>query len=176
MVTPEKTGVSLSSALNARTVGLGSETIVLAHGFGTDQSIWDDVVPLLAQHFSLVLFDWPFSGAVKDRTLYEPSKYESFEPFADDLIALMAEMELKDVAFAGHSMSAMIGCIASVKKPTVFKSLILICASPRYLLLLLLLSLSLAQRQFQIVQLLKFYAKSSDGVSVCMGLQSIYVV
>lgn len=134
MVTPE-TGVLISTALNARTIGCDddeSPTLVLAHGFGTSQDIWEKVVPLLAQHYRIVLFDWPFSGAIKDRRLYEAHKYESFEPFADDLIALMDDLDLKSPAtFVGHSMSAMIGCIASVKRPNLFTKLILLCASPR---------------------------------------------
>ncbi|KAI9128587.1 hypothetical protein K1719_000070 [Acacia pycnantha] len=130
MVEPEK---GLSRALNVTTIGSSSETLVLAHGFGTDQSIWEKIVPLLTPHYRLVLFDWPFSGAVNDPTAYSPEKYASFQAFADDLIDLMEEMGLKAVTFAGHSMSAMIGCMASVKQPHLFKKLILICGSPRYL-------------------------------------------
>ncbi|MED6176619.1 hypothetical protein PIB30_089952 [Stylosanthes scabra] len=76
------------------------------------------------------MFDWPFSGAVENKSIYEHSKYTSFEPFADDLITVMDEMGLKDIIFVGHSMSAMIGCIASVERPDLFKRLVLLCASP----------------------------------------------
>ncbi|KAK7304877.1 hypothetical protein VNO77_42770 [Canavalia gladiata] len=124
---------SLSTALNARTIGSGKETIVLCHGFGTDQSIWDKIIPLLAENYTLVLFDWPFSGAVTDKSLYDHAKYTSYEPYADDLITLIEEMDLKCITFVGHSMSAMIGCIASTKKPELFKRLILVAASPRYI-------------------------------------------
>ncbi|KAK7275132.1 hypothetical protein RIF29_16239 [Crotalaria pallida] len=130
MAAPNK---SLSTALNARTIGSGNETIVLSHGFGTDQSIWYKIIPLLAENYSLVLFDWPFSGAVKDKNIYDHAKYTSYEPYADDLITLLDEMNLKDVTFIGHSMSAMIGCIASTKRPELIKRLILVTASPRYI-------------------------------------------
>ncbi|RDY07987.1 Strigolactone esterase D14, partial [Mucuna pruriens] len=131
MVTPEK---RLSTALNAKIIGSGgNETIVLCHGFGTDQSIWDKIVPLLAENYNLVLFDWPFSGAVTDKRVYEHGKYTSYEPYADDLITILDEMDLKSVTFIGHSMSAMIGCIASTKKSHLFKRLILVTASPRYM-------------------------------------------
>jgi len=129
MVTPQK---SLSTSLNARTIGSGPETIVLGHGFGTDQSIWNKIVPLLAENYSLVLFDWPFSGAITDKSLYNHAKYNSYEPYADELITLMDELDLKCITFVGHSMSAMIGCIASIKKPELFKRIVLLCASPRY--------------------------------------------
>jgi pimeloyl-ACP methyl ester carboxylesterase len=80
------------------------------------------------------MFDWPFSGYVKDENLYDPLKYSSLEAFADDLITLLDQMELKVVTFVGHSMSGMIGCLASIKRPQLFKRLILLGASPRYIL------------------------------------------
>ncbi|KAJ1437941.1 Alpha/Beta hydrolase fold [Sesbania bispinosa] len=123
----------LSAVLNARAEGCGTETVVFAHGYGTDQSIWDKIVPLLSENYRLVMFDWPSSGTVNDQILYDTLKYSSLEGFADDLITLMCEMDLKAATFVGHSMSGMIGCIASVKKPDLFKRLILVGASPRYL-------------------------------------------
>ncbi|KAL5079655.1 hypothetical protein RYX36_008076 [Vicia faba] len=124
----------LSTHLNARIKGSGTETIVFAHGFGTDQSIWDKITPNFSEKsYKLVLFDWPFSGCVKDENLYDPLKYCSLDAFADDLISLLDEMELQDVTFVGHSMSGMIGCLASIKRPLLFKRIVLLCASPRYI-------------------------------------------
>ncbi|XP_020233245.1 strigolactone esterase D14 [Cajanus cajan] len=123
----------LSTALNVRSQGSGTETIVFAHGYGTDQSIWDKITPSFVENYKVVLFDWPFSGAVNDPTLYDPFKYSSLEAFADELVTLMDQMDLKAVTFVGHSMSGMIGCLASIKRPELFKRLILLCASPRYI-------------------------------------------
>ncbi|XVF49229.1 hypothetical protein PTKIN_Ptkin03bG0251800 [Pterospermum kingtungense] len=122
-----------AAAMNARTIGSGSETMVLAHGFGADQSVWDKILPYLTQHYQVVVFDWTFSGAVKDPNLFDPLKYTSYDAFANDLIALMDELDLKSSVFVGHSMSGMIGCIASIKRPELFKRLILVGASPRYI-------------------------------------------
>ncbi|KAK9269054.1 hypothetical protein L1049_000822 [Liquidambar formosana] len=130
MVTQEQ---SLSESLNAKVIGSGEEVIILAHGYGGDQSIWDKILPHLAQRHRVLVFDWSFAGAVKDPNLFDPVKYSSYDAFADDLIALVEEMSLKSTVFIGHSMSGMIGCIASVKRPELFKRLILIAASPRYL-------------------------------------------
>ncbi|KAB2618513.1 strigolactone esterase D14-like protein [Pyrus ussuriensis x Pyrus communis] len=130
---------NLSTAMNARIVGSGGEAVVLAHGYGGDQSVWDKIVPYLAQLYRVLVFDWPFSGAVNnkegdDLKLFDPAgKYSSYDAFALDLIALLDEFNLKSTVFVGHSMSGMIGCIASVKRPDLFKSLILIGASPRYI-------------------------------------------
>ncbi|BAT72803.1 Strigolactone esterase [Vigna angularis] len=124
---------SLWEALNGRSEGSGAETLVLAHGYGMEQSMWDKVVPLLAESYRVVTFDWVCAGSVKNEKLYDPVKYSSYEAFADDLITLLQEMNLKDVTYVGSSMSGIIGCIASVKTPQLFKTLILVGSSPRFL-------------------------------------------
>lgn len=124
---------SLSTAMNARLIGTGTDTVVLAHGYGGDQTVWEKILPDLARRHRVLVFDWIFSGAVKDQDLFDPVKYSSFDAFADDLIALMEEMKLGASVFVGHSMSGMIGCIASIKRPELFKRLVLIGASPRYI-------------------------------------------
>ncbi|XP_055810498.1 strigolactone esterase D14 [Solanum dulcamara] len=118
--------------MNGKMVGSGKETIILAHGYGGDQSVWDKILPKLCEAYKIVLFDWSFSGAVlKDH--FDVEKYSSHEAFADDLIALADEMKLESSIFVGHSMSGIIGCIASIKRPTLFKRLILVSSSPRFI-------------------------------------------
>lgn len=124
---------SFSKAMNARMIGSGKQTIVLAHGYGGDQSIWDKVTSSLTLDYQVLLLDWSFSGAVKDLSPFDADKYSSYGAFADDLIALLEEMNLSSTVFVGHSMSGMIGCIASVKKPHLFSRLVLVSSSPRYL-------------------------------------------
>ncbi|XP_022144907.1 probable strigolactone esterase DAD2 [Momordica charantia] len=123
----------LSRALNARIMGSGAEAMVLAHGFGTNQSLWDKILPKLCQHYRVVVFDWSFSGAIKDPNLFDPQKYCSYYGFAQDLIALLEELGLSSTIFIGHSMSGLIGCIAYTQSPHLFQRLILLCASPRYI-------------------------------------------
>ena len=53
--------------------------------------------------------------------------------YADDLIEIGRELELKDAVFVGHSVSAMIGVLASLKAPDLFESLVLVGPSPRYI-------------------------------------------
>ncbi|THU58583.1 hypothetical protein C4D60_Mb03t15900 [Musa balbisiana] len=110
---------------NVRIEGKGEQAVVLSHGYGGSQSTWDHVVPPLSQRYRLLLFDWNFKGAI------DASKYSSFTAFADALIALIDRLKLKGTVFLGHSMSGMIGCIASVKRPDLFGHLVLIAASPR---------------------------------------------
>ncbi|CAH8292634.1 unnamed protein product [Eruca vesicaria subsp. sativa] len=123
----------LAAVMNAKIIGSGERSMVLAHGFGGDQSVWEKIIPVLSQSFNVLVFDWLFSGAIKDQTLYDPSKYNSFDAFSDDLIALLEELKFGPVVFVGHSMSGMIGCAASIKRPDLFTNLVLIAASPRYI-------------------------------------------
>lgn len=124
----------LSRNMNARIVGSGKETIILAHGYGGDQSVWDKIWPKLSECYQIVLFDWSFSGAVKDhQSHFDAAKYSSYEAFADDLIALADELNLDSSIFVGHSMSGIIGCITSIKRPRLFNRLILVASSPRFI-------------------------------------------
>ncbi|VFQ98477.1 unnamed protein product [Cuscuta campestris] len=124
-----------SLPMNARTIGSGEQTVILAHGYGGDQSVWDKVVPKLGESYKVVLFDWCFSGAIKDGNLqqFDAIKYSSYEAFADDLVKLLEELNSKSCVFVGHSMSGIIGCIASVKRPDLFNKLILVASSPRFI-------------------------------------------
>ncbi|GAA0150730.1 hypothetical protein Leryth_022199 [Lithospermum erythrorhizon] len=124
---------NLSTAMNAKIiVSEGKETLILAHGYGLDQSVWEKVLPNLVENYQVLVFDWSFSGAIKDPNLFDSGKYTSYDAFADDLITIMDEMNLSSTIYVGHSMSGMIGCIASIKRPELFKKLVLVSASPRF--------------------------------------------
>ncbi|KAF9664809.1 hypothetical protein SADUNF_Sadunf16G0056700 [Salix dunnii] len=125
-------GGGIFEALNGKVYGNGTETLVLAHGYGADQSVWHYLVPYLACYFKVVVFDLVFSANVSP-DLYNPKKYSSFNGYASDLVNLLDELNVNKTIFVGHSMSAMIGCIASTKRPELFKHLILLGGSPRYL-------------------------------------------
>lgn len=53
--------------------------------------------------------------------------------YADDLVGLMEELDLRDCIYVGHSMGCMIGAAAAVARPDLFKRLVMIAPSPRYL-------------------------------------------
>ena len=49
------------------------------------------------------------------------------------MLAICRELDLKDVIFVGHSVSAMIGVLAAIQEPERFDRLVLIGPSPRYI-------------------------------------------
>lgn len=50
-------------AHNVNIVGSGEQHIMLAHGFGTDQSVWRYLVPHLLDDYRVVLFDQMGAGS-----------------------------------------------------------------------------------------------------------------
>ncbi|MED6220825.1 hypothetical protein PIB30_048539 [Stylosanthes scabra] len=126
-------GVGIVNALNANIYGNGSQTLVLAHGYGTDQTVWHFLIPYLACYFKVLVFDLAFSPNVSPQ-VYNENKYSSsFDGYAGDLVCLLDELNMNETIYLGHSMSAMIGCLAATKRPELFKHLILLNGSPRYL-------------------------------------------
>jgi sigma-B regulation protein RsbQ len=106
--------------------------MVFAHGFGCDQNMWRFVAPAFEDTFQTVLFDHVGAGG-SDLSAYDPAKYATLSGYADDLIEIGQELGLKEAVFVGHSVSAMIGVLASIKAPELFRSLVLIGPSPRYI-------------------------------------------
>ena len=117
---------------NVREVGGGDATVVLAHGYGSNQALWDKLVPALSRRNRVILFDWDFTGGGggAEHQEAEEGRY-TFGRFADDLIALLDDKGVRGAVLVGHSMSAMAACIASVRRPDLVTRLVLLCASPR---------------------------------------------
>lgn len=124
--------MSLLDAHNVRVVGSGEELIVLGHGFGTDQSVWKHVVPRLVDDYRLILFDTMGAGTTNP-DYFNFQRYSTLHGYADDLLALLDELEVESCIYVGHSLSGMIGCLVSIERPQLFSKIIMISASPRYL-------------------------------------------
>ncbi|MFD6277894.1 alpha/beta fold hydrolase [Streptomyces sp. NPDC060209] len=106
--------------------------LLLAHGFGCDQNMWRLVVPMLVEDFRVVLFDYVGSGRA-DPSAWDERRYSSLEGYAQDVLDVCEELDLRDVAFVGHSVSAMVGVLAAAKAPQRFSSLVMVAPSPRYI-------------------------------------------
>src|SRR3954451_10781425 len=106
--------------------------MLFAHGFGCDQNMWRHVAPAFADEYRVVLFDQVGAGN-SDLSAYDRQKYASLHGYADDVLEICRELELHDVVFVGHSVSAMIGILAAAKNPVRFAKLVLIGPSPRYI-------------------------------------------
>jgi sigma-B regulation protein RsbQ len=116
---------------NVQVSGHGNRTMVFAHGFGCDQNMWRFVAPEFENDFKVVLFDHVGAGG-SDLSAYEHRKYSALSGYAEDIVEIGRELSLKEAVFVGHSVSAMIGVLASLKAPGMFGQLVLVGPSARY--------------------------------------------
>ena len=112
--------------------GSGENAMMFAHGFGCDQNMWRYVYPSFQEDHKIVLFDHVGAGN-SDISAYSFKKYDKLEGYAEDIVEIARELNLKNAIFVGHSVSAVMGIIAADMAPDIFKSLILISPSPSYI-------------------------------------------
>ena len=118
---------------NVRVSGLpDGRPIVFAHGFGCDQHMWRFVAPAFEQTHRVVLFDLVGAGG-SDTSAYDPQRYGSLRGYAQDVLEICAELDLRDTVLVGHSVSAMIAVLAAAEEPDRFAGLVLVSPSPRFL-------------------------------------------
>lgn len=109
----------------------GAQPVVFAHGFGCDQHMWRLVAPHFEDAFTVVTFDHVGAGG-SDASAYDPVRHGSLQGYADDVLAIVRELDLQDVVLVGHSVSAMVAVLAAVAEPDRFAKLVLVAPSPRY--------------------------------------------
>ena len=117
---------------NVTVTGSGDTPIMFSHGYGCDQRMWRLVAPAFADTHRIVLFDHVGSGE-SDLTQYDRAKYGSLLGYAQDVVEICSELDLTNVVFVGHSVSAMIGMLAAIEAPERFAQLVLVGPSPCYL-------------------------------------------
>jgi sigma-B regulation protein RsbQ len=106
--------------------------MIFAHGFGCDQNMWRHVWPAFAGDHRVVLFDYVGAGG-SDASAYDRERYASLQGYAEDVLDICRELDLHDVVFTGHSVSAMVGVLAAAAEPDRFARLVLVGPSPRYI-------------------------------------------
>ncbi len=108
------------------------QPMLFAHGFGCDQGMWRFVWPAFSDEYRVVLFDHVGYGG-SDVSAFDAGRYATLDGYAADVLAVCEELDLQDVVFVGHSVSAMIGVLAAAAQPERFARLVLVGPSPRYL-------------------------------------------
>jgi sigma-B regulation protein RsbQ len=106
--------------------------MLFAHGFGCDQNMWRFVTPMFEAQYRVIAFDYVGAGN-SDLAAYDPQRYSSLSGYADDVVAICRELDLRDVIFVGHSVSAMIGALVAIAEPDLLAKLVMVGPSPRYI-------------------------------------------
>ena len=117
---------------NVKVSGRGTQPMLFAHGFGCDQNMWRYITPAFENDYRIVVFDYVGSGK-SDLSAYDADRYSTLDGYAADVRDICAALDLRDIIYVGHSVSAMVGVLAANAEPERFESLILIGPSPRYL-------------------------------------------
>ena len=112
--------------------GDGPATMFFAHGFGCDQNMWRLLEPAYAKRYRTVVFDLVGSGT-SDLAAYDAVKYGALQGYADDVLEIVDEFGGEKNLFVGHSVSAMVGMLADLKKPERFVGHLMVSPSPCYI-------------------------------------------
>lgn len=109
-----------------------TKCLVFGHGFGTDQSAWRFILPEFEKEYKIVTYD---NVGANEHTMstFHPTKYSLLTSYAHDLIDICEDLEIHDATFIGHSVSGMVGLLASKIAPEFFAKHVFMNASPRYL-------------------------------------------
>lgn len=133
---PDRTGTRSFMTIHTRnhiqTYGQGPITLVFAHGFGCDQTMWRFLVPHLEARFKVVLYDLTGCGQ-SDSAAYDLVRHASLHGHADDLLEVIDACAAAPVIVVGHSVSAMIGMLAAIRRPEAFLGLVMLSPSPCYI-------------------------------------------
>jgi sigma-B regulation protein RsbQ len=117
---------------NVTITGTDGPLLILQHGFGTDLTVWHKVLPALEPHFCIIRMNLAGSGE-SGAEMFDPGRYAHIESHADDLLRTLGDLGVEDCLFVGASVGSMVGMLSAIERPRLFRKMIVIGASPRYL-------------------------------------------
>lgn len=106
--------------------------MIFVHGFGCDQNMWRLLAPHFASRFRTILVDLVGSGQ-SQLAAYDKRKYGTLQGHADDMCEVLREVAGEPAIFVGHSVSAMIGMLANLASPGLFRAQVMVGPSPCYI-------------------------------------------
>lgn len=106
--------------------------MVFVHGFGCDQTMWRHVAPNFETNFRTVLYDLLGMGR-SDLGAYDFDRHSDLGGHADDLVDVLAALDLRGVTLVGHSVGASIALLAARRAADRVERLILVSPSPCFL-------------------------------------------
>ncbi|MCX7998223.1 MAG: alpha/beta hydrolase [Leptospiraceae bacterium] len=107
-------------------------TIIFANGFGTNQTYWNPISEYFQKNYKIIHFENIGANGV-GMEHYSPHKYDTLNAYAKDLVQICHFLNVTNAILVTHSVSGMIGLLASNMDNNLFSKLIFLGASPRYL-------------------------------------------
>lgn len=97
-----------------------SESLVILHGWGLDGEKYRELAKLLADHFYVVVPDFPGFGKSSD-----PEKPYGVQEYMDHLISFLKNQGIREAIFFGHSFGGRVTIALSNRRPEMVKGIIL---------------------------------------------------
>ena len=94
--------------------------VTLSHSLAASLEMWDPQLPALARRYRVLRYDTRGHGGSEA----PPGAY-SLEMLADDVLALLAALEIPRTHFVGLSLGGMIGQTLALEHPEILESLVL---------------------------------------------------
>ena len=101
------------AVINYKITGSGDITLLFVHGSYIDQTYWKDQVKYFSPNYTVVTLDLPGHGKSGTGRINW-----STQGFAEDVIAIIKELHLKNVILIGHSWAGDINLIAATSYST----------------------------------------------------------
>jgi len=101
-------------------------SLVLSNSLGTNLSLWDSQLPVFAQNFRVLRYDFRGHG----QTSATPGEY-SIEMLGRDVLQLLDALNLSRVNFCGLSIGGMTGMWLGVNAPQRLEKLVLSNTAPK---------------------------------------------
>lgn len=101
--------------------------LTLAHPLGADLTVWDDLVPVLAEHFQVLRYDMRGHGQSD-----VPHGPYTIAQMATDAAALLSALEIPETHFVGISMGGAVAQQLALDAPERIASLTLIDTTDAY--------------------------------------------
>lgn len=113
------------AGLNYVESGTGNIVLIFLHYFGGSSKAWSKVIDELDESFRCIAVDMPGFGD-SDVSIKEPS----VGYYADSVLKLIRNLELKSYILIGHSMGGKIALSIASLKPLGLNSIVLLAPSP----------------------------------------------
>lgn len=127
MTTPEAATPAQGSYANVNGINLYYETrgsgqpLIVLHGGLGSTMMFDAMAPVLAETHQVIAVDLQGHGRTED--IDRPMTYEAM---ADDIAALVAELQLRQVDIMGYSLGGGVALQTAIRHPEVVRKLVLV--------------------------------------------------
>lgn len=101
------------------------DTLILLHGFLESHTMWDALIPKLAEHFDVIAIDLPGHG-----TSETIADVHTMELMAEAVNAVLQFEQVEKAHFVGHSMGGYVSLAFAELFPQKMNSLVLLNSTP----------------------------------------------